>query len=155
MNKISKNKLGFTLIELLVAVAIIAILTGLIMASLASSRAKARDAKRISDVAQLQLALEQYFSKNNVYPDLNNYATALVPTYISALPRDPLTNTSAPYVYAPDPDQNYYHYILKITLENSYTEGLSGNQLGYPCDPLNKHADETGYVGYVYCVGPK
>lgn len=98
MNKISKNKLGFTLIELLVVVAIIAIMTGLIMASLASSRAKARDAKRISDVAQLQLALEQYFSQHNAYPARGGLEAALVSKYISALPKDPLTGSANGYI---------------------------------------------------------
>ena len=55
---------GFTLIELLVVIAIIGILSSVVLASLNSARQKGRDAKRISDVKQLQLALELYYDAN-------------------------------------------------------------------------------------------
>jgi prepilin-type N-terminal cleavage/methylation domain-containing protein len=61
-------KKGFTLVELMVAIAIMALLTGIITVNLTKSRAKARDAKRISDIGQLQLALELYFDRCNKYP---------------------------------------------------------------------------------------
>lgn len=53
-----KNQKGFTLIELLVVVAIIGILATLGIVSLNSARAKARDAKRLSDVKQFATALQ-------------------------------------------------------------------------------------------------
>jgi prepilin-type N-terminal cleavage/methylation domain-containing protein len=59
---------GFTLIELLVVIAIIAILTGIIVTNLASSRSKGNDGKRISDILQIQLALENYFDQCGGYP---------------------------------------------------------------------------------------
>src|SRR3954466_11278478 len=63
-----KTKQGFTIVELMVTVAIIAILTGIIVANLTTSKSKSRDAKRVSDVAQLQLALELFFDRCNRYP---------------------------------------------------------------------------------------
>ena len=63
-----KNKKGFTLIELLVVVAIIGILASVIMASLNTAESKARDAKRISDMQQIQTALELYYSNHGDYP---------------------------------------------------------------------------------------
>ena len=59
---------GFTLIELLVVIAIIGILSTLSVVALNSARARARDAKRISDIRQLQTALEMYYSASGSYP---------------------------------------------------------------------------------------
>ena len=66
MHKLYKK--GFTLIELMVVIAIIGILTGIILVSLDSARAKSRDGKRISDISQIGLALELYFEQNKHYP---------------------------------------------------------------------------------------
>jgi general secretion pathway protein G len=62
-------KNGFTLIELLVVLAIIAILTAIVTTNFTTSKSKARDAKRVSDIAQIQLALEMVFDKCNAYPE--------------------------------------------------------------------------------------
>lgn len=59
---------GFTLIELLVVIAIIGLLGSIVLASLNSARAKSRDAKRRSDLAQLRIALELYYSNHGNYP---------------------------------------------------------------------------------------
>lgn len=68
MKSHSQSK-GFTLVELLVVIAIIGILSSIVLSSLNSSRAKARDAKRISDLKQIQLALELYSDLNGgFYP---------------------------------------------------------------------------------------
>ena len=70
-----RNKKGFTLIELLVVIAIIALLSTLAVVSLNNARAKARDAKRISDVKQLSTLIEMEAANSasggyNVLPDL-------------------------------------------------------------------------------------
>ncbi|MCF7833652.1 MAG: prepilin-type N-terminal cleavage/methylation domain-containing protein [Candidatus Pacebacteria bacterium] len=70
-----KHSKGFTLIELLVVVAIIGILSSVVLASLNSARAKARDARRLSDVTQIQKALELYFNENGKYPPYNRVHT--------------------------------------------------------------------------------
>jgi len=62
-----KNK-GFTLIELLVVISIISLLSSIVLASLNNARAKARDAKRISDLHQVQIALELFYNQYNAYP---------------------------------------------------------------------------------------
>jgi prepilin-type N-terminal cleavage/methylation domain-containing protein len=67
-NKGKKHIGGFTLIELLVVIAIIAILSTVVMAGLNSARQKGRDAKRLSDIKQVQAALELFFDTCGGYP---------------------------------------------------------------------------------------
>lgn len=101
-----KNKTkGFTLIELLVVIAIIGILSSVVLASLSTARQKSRDAKRISDVGQLQLAFELYFDANQSYPRqatagtvaLNSAAmiAAIVTAPNNFIPVTPVTPTGA------------------------------------------------------------
>lgn len=52
---------GFTLIELLVVISIIGLLSTIAITSLNGARAKARDARRISNLDQISLALKQYY----------------------------------------------------------------------------------------------
>lgn len=59
---------GFTLIELLVVIAIIGLLSTLAVVALGSARQKANDSKRLSDIKQIQTALELYYTDNNAYP---------------------------------------------------------------------------------------
>lgn len=95
------NKKGFTLIELLVVIAIIGILSSIVMVSLSSSRAKARDAKRVADIKSIQLALALYYTDYGMYPE-QIYAgssgsapdTGLAPTYLPTVPRDPSDGTT-------------------------------------------------------------
>jgi prepilin-type N-terminal cleavage/methylation domain-containing protein len=83
MNRESR---GFTLIELLVVIAIIGILSSVVLASLGGARSKSRDARRLSDMKQFQLALELYYDTNREYPiNLSDVA----PTYIPVVPTDP------------------------------------------------------------------
>jgi len=58
MYKINSKKKGFTLIELLVVVAIISLLSSVVMASLNSARAAARDVHRRTSLKQVATALE-------------------------------------------------------------------------------------------------
>jgi prepilin-type N-terminal cleavage/methylation domain-containing protein len=90
-----RSEKGFTLIELLVVIAIIGILSSVVLASLNTARLKSRDTRRIADIKQLQLALALYFDSNSQYPDV---LADLAPTYIAAIPTDPVGN--AAYFYA-------------------------------------------------------
>src|SRR3989344_3722805 len=56
---------GFTLIELLLVIAIIGALATVILVSTSNSRLKARDAQRVSDMTQIQFALERYYDDSN------------------------------------------------------------------------------------------
>jgi len=100
------NKKGFTLIELLVVIAIIGLLSTLAVVALGSARTKARDAKRLSDIKQVQTALELYYTDQGSYPTGTavvlgsagaaclNAATGLTTTacpnaYMGQIPKDP------------------------------------------------------------------
>jgi len=63
------NRKGFTLIELLVVIAIIGLLASIVLVSLNSARKKARDTKRLSDINQVNLAMELYYDSYGHYPD--------------------------------------------------------------------------------------
>jgi len=90
----SRKEKGFTLVELLVVIAIIGVLATLVLLQLGTARGRARDTKRIADVAQIRSAVEQYFEDNNgTYPaDIDD---ATVGKYFSSgkVPTDPLTAT--------------------------------------------------------------
>lgn len=120
MKKIFPSK-GFTLIELLVVIAIIGVITAVVLVSITGSRSKARDARRISDVSQLQVSLEQYFNRNNSFPP--DLATLVNGNYLSELPKDPITKNSNNYIiYARSNDT--FDYLLKVQLEKYYGEGI-------------------------------
>ncbi|MFH1232445.1 MAG: type II secretion system protein [Patescibacteria group bacterium] len=63
-----KKQKGFTLIELLVVIAIIGLLSTLAVVALNNARMKARDARRVTDVKQMQTALELYYNDAGKYP---------------------------------------------------------------------------------------
>jgi prepilin-type N-terminal cleavage/methylation domain-containing protein len=118
--KLSSAKRGFTLIELLVVIAIIGILSSVVLASLGTARLKARDATRISDLKNVQLALELYFDSNQSYPATGANARLSDPAtgagtmpydagpialntpiaYIPAVPTDPTQAAALGYRYA-------------------------------------------------------
>jgi len=68
-SSLKNTRRGFTLIEILVVIAIIGILSSVVLASLAVSRAKARDARRIADLEEVKKALELYYDSNGTYPE--------------------------------------------------------------------------------------
>jgi len=91
-----RTKSGFTLIELLVVITIIGLLASVGLASYTRAQARARDAKRESDLTTLRNALEIFYSENNHYvdtsggwQDISNALTSLVPTFTKQLPADP------------------------------------------------------------------
>ena len=150
---------GFTLIELLVVIAIIGILSSVVLASLNGARKKGRDARRVSDLKQVQLALEMYYDSNgSEYPDSvctsvsggGCTAGSLMPTYISTVPNDPQANsTSWTYFFdnltaagaaCSTASGVCTNYVIGATLEDSTNGALT--------------SDIDGTVGSVTCTDP-
>ncbi len=66
----TKNKeSAFTLLELLITIVIIGVLATLVVFFVQNTRKNSRDAKRVSDVKQIQTALELYFNNVGHYPE--------------------------------------------------------------------------------------
>lgn len=119
------NTKGFSLIEFLVVVAILLILatSALIYTNPIENQKKARDQRRLTDVAQLREAFEEFKADNKVYPDLKStirYSNVLVMPgsnltssdsgwlnenmtgYLNFLPIDPINTDEYIYTYIRD-----------------------------------------------------
>src|SRR3989338_1467070 len=69
-SNLQRKSFGFSLLELLVVISIVTILITLAMSSFATAGKKGRDAKRKSDIKEIQNALEQFYSVCGFsYPD--------------------------------------------------------------------------------------
>lgn len=100
---------GFTLIELAVVIGVLAVLLGIVLVAINPARqfSQANNTQRRSDVNAILNAIHQYAADNNgtlptgipvapaaagvISNTAVNICSALVPTYIAALPYDPTT----------------------------------------------------------------
>lgn len=159
-----KKKKGFTLVELLVVIAIIGILAAVGVTALSGARTKARDAKRVADMKQVQSALELYFSDQASYPigmadgsgmalgaltdcttacktisSTNGIAaTAAGTTYMGLVPKDP----SNPTVECAAPATAICHYSY-YSYDSTGDECVSGET----CTAFKIHAWLEGAAG--------
>jgi len=134
------NKKGFTLIELLIVVAVIGILASVVLVGLGPVQKQGRDARRISDLRQVQSGLELYYNKNGSYPTGITSWGQLVTTLtgagigISNVPVDPTNNSTYYYRYASDGTS----YVLGAQLEDTnnprLNDDVDGIVLGLSCD---------------------
>jgi len=142
-NDLSLSK-GFTLIELLIVIGILAVLLAITLIAVNPARqfAQANNTKRRSDVNSILNAVNQYMADNkgalpagitgavqNVASAGANICSALVPQYMAALPRDPLTlkgvsvtDCAAPY------DTNYT--IVQSATNNRITVNAPAVEIG-------------------------
>jgi type II secretion system protein G len=139
----NKNKKGFTLIELLVVIAIIGLLSTLSVLALNSARARARDAKRIADVKQIQTALEMYYNDVGDYPESASVTAGATlssdnGTYLRAIPVPPLPtdgdsceDDADEYTYAKTGDSGAdSSYSIEFCLGATINE-VTGNEMRY------------------------
>lgn len=104
-------KKGFTILELIVVIALIGLIASIILASFSDVRARNRDAKRVSDVKEIEKALSLYQIDNNRFPSSSDPSLPVTITgtdeisvllesggHISAVPIDP-QHPSSSYTY--------------------------------------------------------
>ncbi len=111
MNNYHKQALrGFTLIELLLIITLIGVLAIAVIALLnpVGQFQKAQDAKRKSDLAQIQRLLELYYNDNDEYPNSLNFGANWA-GYSQLLPDDPKLNKHYDYRSVAG-NQTYYMY---------------------------------------------
>ena len=137
---------GFTLIEILIVVAIIGILASVVLVGLGPVQQKGRDARRISDLKQIQTGLELYFAKNGVYPtgpfaDWSAFQAALIGAGVGVtnVPQDP--STASTYNYGTTGGTTY---TLSTTLEDTGNPALNND--------IDGVSDGLGCADPVYCV---
>ena len=118
MKLASKNS-GFTFIELMLVIAILGILLAFISGNFINSLKKGRDAKRKSDLEQIQTALEMYYEDKKVYPSTLLFNTSFADplsgkVYMARVPTDP----KGEYKYRYCTEATYQKYQLYAQLEN-------------------------------------
>ena len=114
----TKRQSGFTLIELLVVIAIIGLLSTLSVVALNNARARARDARRVADIKQIQTALELYYNEMGEYPSAVTSGGTIAGTsavYMNSVPTAP-----TPIDTTTCTDHNTYAYVTQST-NSSYT----------------------------------
>lgn len=145
-SKSSKNPLsslkGFTLLELLVVIAILGILLSIGFVFYQRALQNARDQTRISDLSNVKIALEQYFSDDNFdYPDsdagqINDSDCTPMPlvwgtnsfecggfTYMRVLPGDPTASPQYCYI-----SLSGNSFEIFAQMENSNNANLSSSE---------------------------
>jgi prepilin-type N-terminal cleavage/methylation domain-containing protein len=156
---------GFTLIELLVVIAIISIIASFTVVIFFNARVKGRDAKRVSDIRQVQQALDIYFNDNGVYPSAitagNTFVGPNSITYMQRVPAPPGVNDGAcisdPYTYSSTAPYSVYTltYCLGGVVQNigpGSCVAVTGNNCSTP-PPVVGDSYGGGIVAYLFVNG--
>jgi general secretion pathway protein G len=87
---------GFTLIELLVVMAIIALLLTIAVPRYFHSTDRAKEAVLKEDLAQMRIAIDQYYGDRGRYPD--SLDDLVEKKYLRRIPADPITESVQTWV---------------------------------------------------------
>ena len=109
-----------------------------------------RDARRISDLHEIQTGLQLYYNANSHFPDTNwaGLAGMLVSVGVSSVPNDPVNNGNYIYKYAATADGN--DYVVGAQFENAGNSVFSGYTSPSDLGSLSGNGDKM-----YDCLGPK
>lgn len=131
----NKKAYGFTIVELLIVIVVIGILAAISIVAYNNVQQKARDSQRAQDIRTIAKALEMYYTDYGEFPNSacgascppgkkggTTVATtadgswsvledALVPDYISALPKDPQASTDKDPGYTGATNYDYLRWV--------------------------------------------
>jgi len=146
------NNQGFTLIELLVVIAIIGLLATMSVIALSGAREKARDSRRLSDIKQMQTALEMYYSASSSYPtSISGTIEADGNVYMADVPSNPEpANDSACSDLPTDQDYIYTQtdsggsYTIQYCIGNRSGEVDAGTHCATPAGITSGDSGSTG-----------
>ncbi len=108
IQKLTSERVGFSMVEIMVIVTLITILAGVGVIAFRGVQARARDAKRQTDLESIQTALEVYYQEHYSYPSSSEWdkvknngvsddvlSVTLEPDYMNLVPIDPLQSDTA------------------------------------------------------------
>lgn len=134
-----KIKKGFTLIELIIVVFIIGLLGTIVTISISGAKSKSRDLKRISEITQLQVALDNYNKAEGRYPELLFPGESLIGSstgivFMSRIPQNFSYYDMDCYVdgYEYSYDSVNNDYKIAFCLENKVDNYVVGNKCAIP-----------------------
>ena len=161
-----RERTGFTLVELLTVLAIITMLVGLLVPSMATVRRFARETKQRAQLTTIDLALTAFRDEYGEYPP-SEYEGALFPDYCAAHklaeallgwdlmgfhPRSDFrasgSNDAGEFVYDPASLGERRGPYLELGTRNAFRLGVSGPGMD---DGLFKNTDSLAADRYVIC----
>jgi uncharacterized protein (TIGR02145 family)/prepilin-type N-terminal cleavage/methylation domain-containing protein len=160
-----KNKAGFTLIEIIVVIFIIGTISSFVIVSFSNPRQKNRDIKRISDITQLQMALNTYYQFEGDYPESLVAGEPLIGSstetvFLQSVPENPAYPdddcTFSDYNYSYNSEDERYN--IDFCLEGPLDNYSPGSKCAIPEDILDHECDICGgetsvtYEGYDYNI---
>jgi prepilin-type N-terminal cleavage/methylation domain-containing protein len=157
MIKNLKANAGFTLIEILIVISIIGLLSAATLIGLGAFRGQGRDARRLSDLRQIQNGLELIYAKMGAYPDdISNVTFSAANIGVSSVPKDP--GTGVAYQYSKTSCLKY-SYMLAATLDADVTSNIYKDSAMPDCGMACASCSAGGSTpcssnsSKVYCIG--
>lgn len=147
---------GLSMIEILIVTAIIGILVVIGVSALPQQMSKGRDGKRKSDLQEIKVAFENYYSDNDCYPEpdiIDNCGSSDLNPYLESVPCDPETETK--YLYAPEESScpHYYRVFSNLEVNSDPIVAELGCDTSLGCGAFEYFEEELGVLALEYNYG--